>query len=403
MKKIQGILGILIVVFVLTAIMSEHFLLPGNLENLLHRTGLFGIISVGVAFVIITKGIDLSIGSVICLVGCGLPWLLLEQGWSVTAALLAVLVFALSIGLTHGLLITKLKLQPFVVTLCGLLIYRGITRGFTDDQSQGFKDGYKGLRKLATSEIPIMEISLPMPFVVILFIAALAGIFTFKRRFRNYFIATLLILGNVLFFGFKYLLAPIFEKDQEFALGTFFQDLLMAKCYLLPRDVDLPMPMVILLIVSLIAGIFLNKTIYGRYLLALGNNEEAAKFSGINVDNMVILAYMICAFCSGLGGLLFVFDVNSAQPSNFGNFYELYAIAAAVLGGCSLRGGTGTIVGVVIGTALMQVLRNMIVLVDWIPQKIEFAIIGAVILVGVIADEVIKRAVAQRRQAKSAA
>ena len=96
-------------------------------------------------------------------------------------------------------------------------------------------------------------------------------------------------------------------------------------------------------------------------------------------------------------------DVNSAQPVDFGNFYELYAIAAAVLGGCSLRGGTGTILGVVIGTALMQVLRNMIVLVDWIPTHIEYAIIGAVILVGVIADEVIKRAVAQRRQAKSAA
>ena len=324
MKKVLGIFGILLFVFVMTAIMSDVFLDAYNLENLLRRTALFGIISIGVAFVIITGGIDLSIGSVICLVGCGLPWMLTEQGWSVPAALIAILVFSLSIGLAHGLLVTKLKLQPFVVTLCGLLLYRGITRGFTGDQSQGFGTDFKGLRQLATSEIPLGE------------------------------------------FG-------------------------------------LPMPVVILIIVAVLAGIFLNKTIYGRYLLALGNNEEAAKFSGINVDNMVILAYMICAFCSGLGGLLFVLDVNSAQPVDFGNFYELYAIAAAVLGGCSLRGGTGTILGVVIGTALMQVLRNMIVLVDWIPTHIEYAIIGAVILVGVIADEVIKRAVAQRRQAKSAA
>ena len=324
MKKILGIFGILLFVFVMTAIMSDVFLDSYNLENLLRRTALFGIISIGVAFVIITGGIDLSIGSVICLVGCGLPWLLTEQGWSVPAALAAILVFSLSIGLAHGLLVTKLKLQPFVVTLCGLLLYRGITRGFTGDQSQGFGTDFKGLRQLATSEIPLGE------------------------------------------FG-------------------------------------LPMPVVFLFIVAVLAGIFLNKTIYGRYLLALGNNEEAARFSGINVDNMVILAYMICAFCSGLGGLLFVLDVNSAQPVDFGNFYELYAIAAAVLGGCSLRGGTGTILGVVIGTALMQVLRNMIVLVDWIPTHIEFAIIGAVILAGVIADEVIKRAVAQRRQAKSAA
>ena len=324
MKKILGIFGILLFVFVMTAIMSDVFLDSYNLENLLRRTALFGIISIGVAFVIITGGIDLSIGSVICLVGCGLPWMLTEQGFSVPAALIAILVFSLSIGLAHGLLVTKLKLQPFVVTLCGLLLYRGITRGFTGDQSQGFGNDFKGLRQLATSEIPLGE------------------------------------------FG-------------------------------------LPMPVVILIVVAVLSGIFLNKTIYGRYLLALGNNEEAAKFSGINVDNMVILAYMICAFCSGLGGLLFVLDVNSAQPVDFGNFYELYAIAAAVLGGCSLRGGTGTILGVVIGTALMQVLRNMIVLVDWIPTHIEYAIIGAVILVGVIADEVIKRAVAQRRQAKSAA
>ncbi len=324
MKKILGIFGILLFVFVMTAILSDVFLDPYNLENLLRRTALFGIISIGVAFVIITGGIDLSIGSVVCLVGCGLPWLLRVQGWSVPAALLAVLCFSLVVGLIHGLLVTKLKLQPFVVTLCGLLLYRGITRGFTGDQSQGFGTEFKGLRELATSEI---------------------------------------------------------------SFGSF----------------GLPMPCIFLIVVAVLAGIFLNKTIYGRYLLALGNNEEAARFSGINVDNMTILAYMICAFCSGLGGLLFVLDVNSAQPVDFGNFYELYAIAAAVLGGCSLRGGTGTILGVVIGTALMQVLRNMIVLVDWIPTHIEYAIIGAVILIGVTADEVIKRVVAQRKQAKSTA
>ncbi|MBC8349397.1 MAG: ABC transporter permease [Verrucomicrobia bacterium] len=318
MKKIQGIFLILVCVIVMTSIMSDVFWGSYNLENVLRRTALFGIISIGVAFVIITGGIDLSIGSVICLVGCGLPWLLVEQEVSVPVALLAVFGFSLAVGLIHGILVAKVKLQPFVVTLCGLLLYRGITRGFTGDQSQGFGTDFKGIRELATGEIPL--------------------------------------------FGF-----------------------------------NLPMPCVFLVVVAVLAGVFLNKTIYGRYLLALGNNEEAAKFSGIDVDKMVILAYVICALCSGLGGLLFVLDVNSAQPVDFGNFYELYAIAAAVLGGCSLRGGSGTILGVVIGAALMQVLRNMIVLVDWIPTHIEYAIIGAVILAGVVADEMIKRAVAKKR------
>ena len=318
MKKIQGIFLILVCVIVMTSIMSDVFWGSYNLENVLRRTALFRIISIGVAFVIITGGIDLSIGSVICLVGCGLPWLLVEQEVSVPVALLAVLGFSLAVGLIHGILVTKVKLQPFVVTLCGLLLYRGITRGFTGDQSQGFGTDFKGIRELATGEIPL--------------------------------------------FGFNF-----------------------------------PMPCLFLVVVAVLAGVFLNKTIYGRYLLALGNNEEAAKFSGIDVDKMVILAYVICALCSGLGGLLFVLDVNSAQPVDFGNFYELYAIAAAVLGGCSLRGGSGTILGVVIGAALMQVLRNMIVLVDWIPTHIEYAIIGAVILAGVVADEMIKRAVAKKR------
>jgi ribose transport system permease protein len=253
-----------------------------------------------------------------------LPWLLTVHDWPLPAALLAAMAVSLLIGLIHGLLITKMKLQPFVVTLCGLLMYRGITRGFTGDQTQGFGSNFKGIRSIATAEIPV-------PFVE----------------------------------GF-----------------------------------GIPAPCVFLIVVAVIAMIFLNQTIYGRYLIALGRNEEAARYSGINTDRMVILAYVICSLMAGLGGVLFVMDVNSAQPVDFGNFYELYAIAAAVLGGCSLRGGHGTIIGVVIGAALMQVLRNMITLVDAIPTHIEYAVIGGVILCGVMADEFVKRFASRRLASK---
>ncbi|MDA7618408.1 MAG: ABC transporter permease [Verrucomicrobiota bacterium] len=329
MKKIFGISGIFLVVFILTALMSESFLTPYNLERLILRTSLFGIISIGVAFVIITSGIDLSIGSVICLIGCGLPWLLTKMSFSLPVTILTVLGCSLLIGWMHGLLITKLKLQPFVVTLCGLLMYRGITRGFTGDQTQGFGQVFKDLRWYGEGRVAIPGIS----------------------------------------------------------METF----------------GIPVPFFILLLVAVMASIFLNRTIYGRYLMALGRNEQAARYSGINTDRMIILAYVICATMAGLGGVLFILDVNSAQPVDMGNFYELYAIAAAVLGGCSLRGGQGTILGVVIGAGLMQVLRNMITLVDWIPTHIEYAVIGAVILVGVIADEVVKRFAAARRAAASKA
>jgi len=324
MKKLLGIFALLVAVCVFAALVSESFRSGYNVENLIRRTALFGVLGIGVCFVIVTGGIDLSIGSVVCLVGCGLPWLLTVQKWSLPAALLAVAVVSVGIGLLHGLLVTRLRLQPFIVTLCGLMLYRGITRGFTKDQTVGFGGDFKDLRVLATGKISI-------PFV---------------------------------------------------------------------QGFEIPAPWVVLVIVAVLAAIFLNRTIYGRYLLALGRNEDAARYSGINTGAMVLLAYVICSSLAGLGGVLFVLDVNSAQPVDFGNFYELYAIAAAVLGGCSLRGGEGSVLGVIIGTALILVLRNVVTLVTN-HSNIEFAIIGAVILIGVITDELVKR-YAVRRQANQA-
>ena len=322
LKKTLGITVLLTIVCIVTALISDSFLSGYNVENLIRRTALFGIISIGVAFVIVTGGIDLSVGSVICLVGCGLPWLLTTHHWPLPAALLAVAGVSAGIGFFHGLIITKLRIQPFIVTLCGLLLYRGIARGFTNDQTVGFGTEFKSLRTLATGQIGI-------PFI----------------------------------HGFA-----------------------------------LPAPCVFLLIVAVLAAVLLNRTIYGRYLLALGRSEEAARYSGINTGRMTVLAYVISSSLAGFGGVLFVLDVNSAQPVDFGNFYELYAIAAAVLGGCSLRGGEGTIFGVIVGAALMQVLRNMITLTTK-HHNMEFAIIGAVILFGVIADELMKRYGIRRRAA----
>jgi len=166
-------------------------------------------------------------------------------------------------------------------------------------------------------------------------------------------------------------------------------------------EFNLPVPFLLMIGLAIVAAIFLNKTIYGRYLLALGRNEQAARYSGINTDRMVVLAYMLCSLVAGFGGILFALDSNSIQPDNFGSFYELYAIAAAVLGGCSLRGGQGSIFGVVIGAAILPLLRNSINLLG-MPTTLEFAIIGVVILAGVIVDEVVKRMAAKRRAALAA-
>ena len=152
----------------------------------------------------------------------------------------------------------------------------------------------------------------------------------------------------------------------------------------------IPMPFIILIGFGIVAAIFLNKTIYGRYLLALGRNRDAARFSGVNTDSMIIGAYVICSVLAGFGGMLFALDQNSVQPSTFGNFYELYAIAGAVLGGCSLRGGEGTISGVIFGTAMVEVIKNSVFFLN-VPTESEFTVIGFVILIGVTFDELIKR------------
>ncbi len=315
MKKFLGILVTLVLLYILTSIIGDNFLSAYNQEQLLKRTALYGLLAIGVSFVIITGGIDLSIGSVVCLVGCGVPWLITQHQWPPVMAVIAAFLVAMMIGLWHGFLITKVKLQPFVVTLCGLLMYRGATRGFTEDKTQGFGITHSELRELATGKLQLTE------------------------------------------------------------------------------QFGLPVPFLLLLIAGAFAWIFLNKTVWGRYLFALGNNEEAARLSGIHTDRMVTLSYVICSSLAALGGLLFILDGNSAQPSDFGNFYELYAIAAAVLGGCSLRGGSGTVIGVVIGAAVMQVLKNMINLADWLKSHLEFLVVGGVLLVAVIADELVKRRV----------
>ncbi len=319
MKKIFGILGLLLAVLFLTALIEPKFLTAYNIQNTIRWTSLFGIISIGAAFVIITGGIDLSMGSLVGLVGVLLPMLMVSYGWSVPAAILAVLGVSLGIGVLHGLLITRMRLQPFVVTLCGLLFYRGFARWLTGDATQGFGNGYDGLRQLAIGRIPITD------------------------------------------------------------------------------SFGLPMPFVVLVVLGLLAGFFLNYTVWGRYLLALGRNEEAARYSGIDTKQMIVVAYVICALTSGIGGILFALDVNSVQPAVHGNFYELYAIAAAVLGGCSLRGGEGTILGVLIGAAVMRVLYNAINILG-IPTQLEFAIIGAVILLGVMTDELVRRYAASRKK-----
>lgn len=309
MRKELGTFILLVVLCVVLAILNPSFLAGINLQNLARLIGIYGIFSIGLGVVIITGGIDLSVGSVFALLGVLLSIFLVEWQLPAAVAVLAVVAITTILGAFNGFLITKIKIQPFIVTLCGLLFYRGLARFVADDETKGF--------------------------------GAASG----------------------------------FETLQEMATGSVF---------------GIPTPFIILIFISIIAYIVLHRSVYGRYLFAVGRNEMAARYSGINSDLIIASAYVLCGLLAGIAGILLAFYTNSISPSSHGNFYELYGIAAAVLGGCSLRGGEGSIIGILIGTALLQVLQNLVNLLG-IPSSLNFAVMGAVILFGVIADQLLRQ------------
>jgi len=315
MRKELGTFLLLVVLCVVLAILNPSFLSAANLQNLARLIGIYGIFSIGLGLVIITGGIDLSVGSVFALLGVLLSIFLVEWHLPAAAAVLAVVSITTFLGLIHGLLITRVKIQPFIVTLCGLLFYRGLARFIANDETKGF--------------------------------------------------------GS----------AQGFETLQSLATGSLF---------------GIPVPFLILVLISALAWVVLHRSVYGRYLFAVGRNETASRYSGINSGLIITSAYVLSGLFAGIAGVLLAFYTNSISPSSHGNFYELYGIAAAVLGGCSLRGGEGSIIGILIGTALLQVLQNLVNLLG-IPSSLNFAVMGAVILIGVVADQLLR----QRQSARS--
>jgi ribose transport system permease protein len=328
-------MGVALVVMCLALWLSNpDFLGRSNAINTARQISMLGTYAIGIGFVIITGGIDLSIGSVIGLTGVLIAKISSTQpgglGHPLWMGIAVALAVALFIGLGQGLLITRLKLQPFIVTLGGMLLVRGV--------SQTVVQG--GTLSLGGS--PLLGL-------------ANGGLFS--------------VHGEAL----------------------------------------LPYPLVIFLVVIAAATYVLHFTVFGRYVYAIGGNRDAAEYSGINVKEVETLTYVISAGLGGIAGVCYAAYIGQ-MSQQVGIAYELYAIAAAVLGGCSLRGGEGTVLGIVIGSAMMRVIDNGInmfqlryVDTSGIPRiwrldsNWTFVIIGSVILVAVVLDQVVHRVQAARR------
>jgi ribose transport system permease protein len=314
MKKDLGLLLLILLVGTIVAVINPRFISPLNVSNTANLIGLYGLFSIGEGFVIITGGIDLSIGSVFALLGVVFIQLISGYGLNWMLASLIVIGLGVLIGLIHGFLITRAHLQPFVVTLCGLLIYRGVARYYTDDGTAGFDFGasYPTLEWLTTG-----------------------------------------------------------------------------------RVYGVPNSFVAFVLVAIVMAIVLHRSVFGRYLYAVGKNEEAARYSGVNAKLVIFAAYVICSGIAAISSIYFAMYTRSISPASHGTFYELYGIAAAVLGGCSLRGGEGSVLGIVLGAVLLQILQNLVNLLG-IPSSLNFAVMGGVILIGVLADGQLQRFRARR-------
>ncbi len=296
---LSGLVGLVLVLWALT----PHFLTVSNLLNIAEQAAIIAIVAVGMTFVIITGGIDLSVGSVLAFAGVVMASAL-HAGVPVPVALAVALGTGLFCGLLNGALITLGRLPPFIATLGMMSVARGTALMFTEGRPvSGFSGGF---RSLATGEL-----------------------------------------------------------------------------------MGIPVSVIIMIGVYAVAHFVLTRTKLGRYTYAIGGNEEAALLSGVNVRLYKAAVYGIAGMLSGLAAVLLTARLNSAQPIA-GMMYELDAIAATVIGGTSLLGGEGTVVGTLIGALIMAVLRNGLNLLG-VSSFIQQVVIGSVIIAAVLIDMWLKR------------
>jgi ribose transport system permease protein len=292
--------GILVLLIFIAALIltTNDFLTFTNLDNLIRQVAVFAILSVGQLFVILTAGIDLSVGSVLGLSG-GVTALLLTSGASIPVAILAGLGVGLAVGLINGLLVSRLKLPPFIATL-GML---GVARGLV-----------------------------------------------------------LLLTGAKT-------LAPLPDAFNAIANGSVL---------------GLPSLFWILIIVALLAAFVLGRTIFGRYVYAVGSNAESARLSGVPVNTVLLAVYSISGLLAGFAGILTTSRLGAGIPTA-GTGYELQAIAGAVIGGASLSGAKGRVIGAVLGALIMGLLANGGNLLAIDPFYLQIAI-GLLIILAVYFD-----------------
>ena len=375
----------LVVVFILfSALTGGRLLYAQNLSNLLLQNGYVLVMACGMLLCILTGGnIDLSIGSVVCLVGGLGAALITNSGWNAYLTIGLCILTGLLIGAWQGYWIGFVRIPPFITTLAGMFIFRGIGRLILDSKTVGMRDpafnnlfmsyiNIPGLDVVSTKENPVENPHIWSPLVIGAIIVVLVFFLVTKGRLNKkkngYHLNSALM---------------------DYSKVTVISVLIMWYCLKLSQYKGISVMLIWVLAVCLIYYFITSKTVVGRYFYAVGGNEKATKLSGINTNKIYFLAYANMGMLAGLCGLLCLARVGSVSGSS-GTSFEMDAIASCFIGGASAYGGSGTVGGVVIGAMLLGVL-NMGMSILGFSDSWQYVVKGSVLLVAVIFDVVSKR------------
>ena len=378
LQKNTMILILVLVVLFFTWQTSGKILLPQNLTNLIAQNAYVFILATGMLLCILTGGnIDLSVGSVVCFTGA-VGALLMASGMNMWLAVAIMLAIGLVIGGIQAFCIAYLKVPPFITTLAGQLIFRGLSIVILNGRTQtvdvqAFKDIFGGGANCYVPDLLGGSEGLNLLCLVVGIIGCAVYLaITFRNR------------------GIR--IKKGYSVDSMMTVGirsAVIVAVVMYVCVKLAQYKGIPSALIWVVLVVAIYGYITSKTTMGRYLYAVGGNEKATKLSGIDTRKVYFFAYTNMGFLAALAGIMTIAHMSSAQPT-YGDSYEMDAISSCFIGGASAYGGVGTVPGVIIGAVLMGVI-NLGMSVMGIDQNYQKVVKGLVLLAAVIFDVISKR------------
>ncbi|WP_400163536.1 sugar ABC transporter permease [Brevibacillus sp. TJ4] len=324
----------LIVIAVLFSILTDGgFLTSRNLSNLFRQMSVISILAIGMTLVIVAAQIDLSVGSIVGLTGGIAAILQVWHDWGTIPAVLVAILAGAVIGLLQGWLVAYRAVPAFIVTLGGMMVWRGVLLGVSNGET---------IAPLQEDFVQIGQSYLPYVWGYVLAAVMCIGIFvaTFRRRQKR-----------------AKLQLPLNSSLIDYGKALAYSIVFMGIAYMMNRYYGIPIPVLIVLLLGLIFLFISTKTGFGRYIYAIGGNPEAAKYSGINIKAHTLSVFVMMGALAGVAGVVLTSRLNAATVGA-GQSFELDAIAAVVIGGTSLAGGTGSIVGSIIGALVMVSLDN---------------------------------------------